>query len=90
MQKFKNVLQKLLLSLVALHQLDLGEGARILAAFIFPATSRFVIINAIIRELVKRGHEVTFITPHSLAKENLGPNYKEIVIGWYPSWNRSK
>ncbi|EDV36121.2 uncharacterized protein Dana_GF12118, isoform B [Drosophila ananassae] len=88
--KFKNVLQKLLLSLVALHQLDLGEGARILAAFIFPATSRFVIINAIIRELVKRGHEVTFITPHSLAKENLGPNYKEIVIGWYPSWNRMK
>ncbi|XP_017087037.2 UDP-glycosyltransferase UGT5-like [Drosophila bipectinata] len=88
--KWKNVLQVLLLGLVALQQVDLGEGARILAAFIFPASSHFVITNAIIRELVKQGHEVTFITPYSLAKENLGPNYKEIVIGRYPSWNRMK
>ncbi|KAH8290982.1 hypothetical protein KR054_007661, partial [Drosophila jambulina] len=75
-----------LLSLMALQQLDLGAGSRILAAFFFPGKSHFMMTNAIIRELVKRGHEVTFITPFSLAKEKLGPNYKEIVIPKYDFW----
>ncbi|XP_044571308.1 UDP-glucosyltransferase 2 [Drosophila ananassae] len=42
--------------------------------------------HSIIRELVKRGHEVTFITPFSLAKENLGSNYTEIVFDQYAIW----
>nr|XP_016927408.2 UDP-glycosyltransferase UGT5-like [Drosophila suzukii] len=42
--------------------------------------------NAIIRELVQQGHEVTFITPFSMAKENLGSNYTEIVIPKYDFW----
>jgi len=54
--------------------MGIGDGARILAPFFSPTPSHYMMTNAIIRELVKRGHEVTFITPFSLAKENLGPN----------------
>jgi len=46
--------------------------------------------NAIIRELVKQGHEVTFITPFSMVKERLGPNYSEIVIPKYDFWPEGK
>ncbi|XP_020804450.1 LOW QUALITY PROTEIN: UDP-glucuronosyltransferase 2B15-like [Drosophila serrata] len=84
--QFRSFLNIFLLSLVALQQLDLGSSSRILAAFFFPGKSHFMMTNAIIRELVKRGHEVTFITPFSLAKEKLGPNYKEIVIPKYDFW----
>lgn len=90
LQRIKSSLQILILSLVALQKLDLGEGARILAAFVFPAHSHFMMTNALIRELVKQGHEVTFITPFSLAKENLGPNYKEILIAQANVWEPSK
>ncbi|EDW56595.1 UDP-glucuronosyltransferase 2C1 [Drosophila sechellia] len=86
----KSALHIFLLSLVALQQLDLGTGSRILAAFFFPGKSHFMMTNAIIRELVKQGHEVTFITPFSLAKEKLGPNYKEIVIPQYDFWPEIK
>ncbi|KAH8269649.1 hypothetical protein KR018_012619 [Drosophila ironensis] len=89
-QNFGSTLRILVLSLLALQQLDLGEGSRILAAFFFPGKSHFMMTNAIIRELVKRGHEVTFITPFSLAKENLGSNYKEIVIAHYDFWPESE
>ncbi|XP_052854405.1 UDP-glycosyltransferase UGT5-like [Drosophila gunungcola] len=47
-------------------------------------------INPIIRKLVRQGHEVTFITPYSLSKENLGSNYKEIVIPQYDFWPEIK
>ncbi|KAH8362558.1 hypothetical protein KR200_004605 [Drosophila serrata] len=88
--QLKSTLHILLLSLMALQQLDLGSSSRILAAFFFPGKSHFMMTNAIIRELVKRGHEVTFITPFSLAKEKLGPNYKEIVIPQYNFWPEIK
>jgi len=68
----------------------LGASSRILAAFFFPGKSHFMMTNAIIRELVRQGHEVKFITPFSLAKEKLGPNYKEIVIPQYDFWPESK
>ncbi|KAH8381958.1 hypothetical protein KR009_001161, partial [Drosophila setifemur] len=66
--------------------LGFGDGARILAPFFLPVKSHFMMTNAIIRELVKRGHEVTFITPLSLAKENLGANYKEILLPHFDTW----
>ncbi|XP_044248981.1 UDP-glycosyltransferase UGT5-like [Drosophila takahashii] len=87
---FKSGVYILLLSLVALQQLDFGSSSRILAAFFFPGKSHFMMTNAIIRELVKQGHEVTFITPFTLAKENLGPNYREIVIPQYDFWPETK
>ncbi|EDV43658.2 uncharacterized protein Dana_GF16417 [Drosophila ananassae] len=76
-----------LIRLLLLCLLGFGNGARILAPFFLPVRSHFMMTNAIIRELVKRGHEVTFITPLSLAKENLGPNYKEILLPHYDTWS---
>ncbi|EDW91278.2 UDP-glycosyltransferase UGT5 [Drosophila yakuba] len=86
----KSVLHFFLLCLVALQQLELGTGSRILAAFFFPGKSHFMMTNAIIRELVKQGHEVTFITPFSLSKENLGSNYREVLIPQYDFWPEIK
>ncbi|EDV55428.2 uncharacterized protein Dere_GG20795 [Drosophila erecta] len=86
----RSALRIFLLSLVALQQLELGTGSRILAAFFFPGKSHFMMTNAIIRELVKQEHEVTFITPFSLSKENLGPNYREILIPQYDFWPELK
>ncbi|XP_017959648.2 UDP-glucuronosyltransferase 2C1-like isoform X2 [Drosophila navojoa] len=82
----KSVLKVLLLGLFALQHVEVGAGYRILAPFFFPGKSHFMITDAIIRELVHRGHEVTFITPFSLAKENLGANYTEILIPQYNIW----
>ncbi|XP_030081391.1 UDP-glucuronosyltransferase 2B15-like [Drosophila hydei] len=82
----KSVLKVLLLGLVALQHMEVGAGYRILAPFFFPAKSHFMITDAIIRELVHRGHEVTFITPFSLAKEKLGANYTEVLIPQYNIW----
>nr|XP_036672845.1 UDP-glycosyltransferase UGT5 [Drosophila suzukii] len=76
----------LIIKLLLLSFLGIGDGARILAPFFSPTPSHYMMTNAIIRELVKRGHEVTFITPFSLAKENLGPNYREILLHHYDSW----
>ncbi|KAH8249256.1 hypothetical protein KR032_007659, partial [Drosophila birchii] len=82
-QKFKSALNTILLSLMALQHLKFVAGSRILAAFFFPGKSHFMMTNAVIRELVKRGHEVTFITSWSLAEENLGANYTEILFAQY-------
>ncbi|XP_017874679.1 PREDICTED: UDP-glucuronosyltransferase 2C1, partial [Drosophila arizonae] len=79
-----------LLALLAAQQCPSAAGARILAAFFYPCKSHFMMTNAVIRELVKRGHEVTFITPFSLASENLGSNYKEIVLPHYDFWTEMK
>ncbi|KAH8242766.1 hypothetical protein KR032_001882, partial [Drosophila birchii] len=73
---------KLILFLLFGH----SDGARILAPFFLPVRSHFMMTNAIIRELVLRGHEVTFITPYSLAKENLGANYTEVLLPLYNTW----
>ncbi|KAH8324775.1 hypothetical protein KR074_000597, partial [Drosophila pseudoananassae] len=86
-QKFIYIFHVWVLSLVSLQLPHLGTGSRILAAFFCPARSHFMMTNAIIRELVKRGHEVTFVTPVSMGKEDLGPNYKEILFAPYDSWN---
>ncbi|KAH8261352.1 hypothetical protein KR044_007858, partial [Drosophila immigrans] len=85
-QQLKSAWKLLLLGLVALQHMELAAGSRILAPFFFPGKSHFMMTNAIVRELVKRGHEVTFLTPFSLAKENLGENYKEILIPQYNIW----
>ncbi|ALC42052.1 CG4302, partial [Drosophila busckii] len=89
-QQPKSGFQLFLLCLLALQQLDFGAGARILASFIFPGKSHFMMTSALIRELVQRGHEVTFITPFSLANENLGASYTEILLPQYNFWPTCK
>ncbi|KAH8283702.1 hypothetical protein KR018_012601, partial [Drosophila ironensis] len=85
-QNWNCIWHGLILSLMTLHQPNLATGSRILAAFLFPAKSHFMMTNALIRELVARGHEVTNISPVSLANENLGPNYKEVLFAPFDSW----
>ncbi|XP_030562496.1 UDP-glucuronosyltransferase 2B15-like isoform X1 [Drosophila novamexicana] len=86
----KIALKLLLLALVALQLLEIGAGYRILAPIFFLGESHFMMINSIIKELVQRGHEVTFVTPFSLAKENLGSNYTEVLIPQYNIWSAGK
>ncbi|XP_017015599.3 UDP-glycosyltransferase UGT5-like [Drosophila takahashii] len=61
-------------------QLELAEGYKILAVYAYPGKSHFMMHNALIRELVESGHQVTMITAFSLEKEQLGSNYTEILI----------
>ncbi|XP_017033157.1 UDP-glycosyltransferase UGT5 [Drosophila kikkawai] len=61
-------------------QLELVEGAKILAVYAFPGKSHFMMHTALMRELVESGHQVTMITAFSLQKEHLGSNYTEILI----------
>lgn len=56
------------------------NGARILSVYSFPGKSHFMMQKAIIKELVRNGHQVTLITAFSLAPLNLGSNYTEILI----------
>uniref|UniRef100_A0A0K8VZZ5 UDP-glucuronosyltransferase n=1 Tax=Bactrocera latifrons TaxID=174628 RepID=A0A0K8VZZ5_BACLA len=57
-----------------------SNGARILSVYSFPGKSHFMMQKAIIKELVRNGHQVTLITAFSLAPLNLGSNYTEILI----------
>ncbi|KAH8254186.1 hypothetical protein KR032_008812 [Drosophila birchii] len=61
-------------------QLDLADGAKILAVYAYPGKSHFMMHNALMRELVESGHQVTMITAFSLEKEQLGDNFTEILI----------
>ncbi|XP_020804449.1 UDP-glucuronosyltransferase 2B20-like [Drosophila serrata] len=61
-------------------QLELAEGAKILAVYAYPGKSHFMMNTALMRELVESGHQVTMITAYSLEKEKLGDNFTEIVI----------
>lgn len=67
------------LTFVALLTVSHTDAARILAAFVFQAKSHYMMHNVLIKELINRGHEVTFITSSSMNK-NLGDNYTEILI----------
>ncbi|XP_017033093.1 UDP-glycosyltransferase UGT5 [Drosophila kikkawai] len=72
-------------------QLELAEGAKILAVYAYPGKSHFMMHNALMRELVESGHQVTMITAFSLEKEQLGENFTEILIEpVYDYWNDVK
>ncbi|XP_049958524.1 UDP-glucosyltransferase 2-like [Schistocerca serialis cubense] len=68
----------LLVLLPALLAGGCADGARILAAVPFPSVSHQYPLRMIVLELVKRGHEVTFITTDPI-KKNIA-NYTEIDI----------
>ncbi|KAI8128479.1 UDP-glucuronosyltransferase 2B18 [Lucilia cuprina] len=56
------------------------ESSKILAVYIFPGKSHFMMHNTIIKELIQRGHQVTMITAFSLKDLKLGANYTEVLI----------
>lgn len=55
-----------------------SETAKILGLFPVPAKSHMVVNSAIVKELAKRGHEVTVVSPFPEKSEI--PNYKDIAI----------
>ncbi|XP_055838426.1 UDP-glycosyltransferase UGT5-like [Episyrphus balteatus] len=80
-----NIRKYLCFSLVLLLTISYSNAGRILAAFVFPGKSHFMMHKTLIRELVNRGHEVTFITSDSMGK-NMGPNYTEVLVPVYDFW----
>lgn len=56
------------------------EGSKILAIYSFPGKSHFMMHSTIIKELIRRGHQVTMVTAFSLEHLKLGENYTEILI----------
>lgn len=67
------------LTFVALLIVSYTDAARILAAFVFQAKSHYQMHNVLIKELINKGHEVTFITSNPI-NQDLGENYTEILI----------
>ncbi|RZF43050.1 hypothetical protein LSTR_LSTR001228 [Laodelphax striatellus] len=55
-----------------------GDAARILSVCTLSAKSHHYIIQPVLRELVNRGHELTFIT--SIPTNMKAPNYREIAV----------
>ncbi|XP_050095496.1 UDP-glycosyltransferase UGT5-like [Anopheles aquasalis] len=79
----------LFVAVIAATRLQSGtDGARILSVNVFPGRSHWVMISAILEELLSRGHEVTVITNY--ARKTPHPNYTEIVISpIYDFWGKS-
>lgn len=74
------ILLGLLLLAVLATIMPTSNGGRILSVYSFPGKSHFMMQKAVIKELIKNGHQVTLITAFSLAPLNLGSNYTEILI----------
>ncbi|XP_058832649.1 UDP-glycosyltransferase UGT5-like isoform X2 [Topomyia yanbarensis] len=64
------------------------ESSRILGVFAFPGRSHWMMIDAILNELLDRGHQVTSISNYPLSREH--ENYTEIRIApIYDFWKKS-
>uniref|UniRef100_A0A1B0GCA6 UDP-glucuronosyltransferase n=1 Tax=Glossina morsitans morsitans TaxID=37546 RepID=A0A1B0GCA6_GLOMM len=60
--------------------LPMVENATILAVYTFPGKSHYMMHVALIKELIRKGHQITMITALTLRHQNLGSNYTEILI----------
>ncbi|XP_049308406.1 UDP-glucosyltransferase 2-like isoform X1 [Bactrocera dorsalis] len=76
----KQVLCGLLALAVLAAQAPVTDGAKILAVYVFPAKSHYMMHRVLISELLKHGHEVTMIAALTLEPEKMGANYTEILI----------
>jgi glucuronosyltransferase len=74
-----------LLSLSILLLLDSSLGARILAVFPIYIKSHSIFTHPIAKELARRGHDVTIITPFE--DPDKLPNYKEILSAKETLWH---
>uniref|UniRef100_A0A1W7R8N0 UDP-glucuronosyltransferase n=1 Tax=Aedes albopictus TaxID=7160 RepID=A0A1W7R8N0_AEDAL len=81
----KNTLPLLFLSALAWHHAD---SSRILAVFVFPGRSHWMMIDAILNGLLDRGHQVTCIANYPLSRKH--ENYTELrVAPIYDFWKNS-
>ncbi|KAG4068827.1 hypothetical protein HA402_004975 [Bradysia odoriphaga] len=65
--------------ILCLAQLDIVKSAKILGFFATMSQSHFIVEEPVMRELAKRGHEVTVVTSYKQAGEPL-KNYRYIDI----------
>uniref|UniRef100_A0AAG5DJ22 UDP-glucuronosyltransferase n=1 Tax=Anopheles atroparvus TaxID=41427 RepID=A0AAG5DJ22_ANOAO len=73
---------------IGLINLPINDGARILSVNVFPGRSHWMMISAILEELLERGHELTVISNYPRKQPH--PNYTEIVIApIYDFWGKS-
>lgn len=63
---------------VVLNVLSVVQSAKILGIFHFPSKSHHILGSALLKELAKRGHEVTMVSPYPL-KTPL-KNYRDIAL----------
>ncbi|XP_055915997.1 UDP-glucosyltransferase 2-like [Eupeodes corollae] len=80
-----NIKKYLSVTFLVLLTIAQCNASKILAAFVFPGKSHFMMHTVLIKELLNRGHEVTFVTGLSLGK-NLGKNYTEVLVPSYNFW----
>lgn len=81
-------IRHLIFSLVCALSWHQSEPARILGVFAFPGRSHWMMIDAILNELLDRGHEVTCIANFALSRRH--ENYTEIRIApIYDFWKES-
>jgi glucuronosyltransferase len=69
-------LSKLSMLIILLLCLHAAEGARILGIFPMPAKSHMTVHSALMKELARRGHEVTVFSP--FPEKSPMPNYTDI------------
>lgn len=68
--------------------LQFAAGAKILSIITAPSRSHHNVIERLVIELAKRGHEVTFVTPFKQPKPV--PNLREVIIPYMHQEMRSK
>lgn len=69
---------KCLLLVTIANILCFGNGANILGIFHIPSQSHHILGSALLKELAKKGHHVTMISPYPL-KESV-PNYEDVSV----------
>lgn len=62
-----------------------SDSAKILGVFPFPSKSHHILGSALLKELAKRGHEVTMVSAFPLDKPL--KNYKDVVL---PNFDEDK
>lgn len=80
-----NIKKYLSIAVLTFLTISKCHASKILAVFVFPGKSHFMMHQVLVQELLKRGHEITCIAGSTLGK-NLGANYTEILLPPYDFW----
>lgn len=78
----------LILTFIIFLTISSGRCANILGFFQFPSKSHHILSSALLKGLVKNGHNVTVISPFPLAKKM--QNYTDIVLTNIMDWQKGE
>ena len=73
-----NFLKTLQLVKILLISLNFSDAAKILAIFPFPGPSQYILVQPYLKNLAKRGHEVTVI--NAFPQKSAVNNYRDIYV----------